>query len=59
MSYDEKHFSNLIYDILRESDLETVSAKKIRTALAAKLGYDVTEHRVSHSHSHSQSNLLL
>jgi hypothetical protein len=47
MSYDEKRFSDLIYDILRQSDLETVSAKKIRNALSEKLGYDVSEHKVS------------
>jgi upstream activation factor subunit UAF30 len=47
MSYDEKRFSDLIYDILRQSDLETVSAKKIRNALSERLGYDVSEHKVS------------
>jgi upstream activation factor subunit UAF30 len=47
MSYDEKRFSDLIYDILRQSDLETVSAKKIRTALSEKVGFDVTEYKVS------------
>lgn len=47
MSYDEKRFSDLIYEILRQSDLETVSAKKIRTALSEKVGYDVSEHKVS------------
>ncbi|KAI4719636.1 SWIB-domain-containing protein [Aureobasidium sp. EXF-10727] len=45
MSYDEKRFSDLIYDILRQSDLETVSAKKIRNALSERLGYDVSEHK--------------
>ncbi|KAG9517719.1 SWIB-domain-containing protein, partial [Aureobasidium melanogenum] len=45
MSYDEKRFSDLIYDILRQSDLETVSAKKIRTALSEKVGFDVTEYK--------------
>ncbi|KAG9564222.1 SWIB-domain-containing protein, partial [Aureobasidium melanogenum] len=45
MSYDETRFSNLIYDILRQSDLETVSAKKIRTALSEKVGFDVTEYK--------------
>jgi hypothetical protein len=47
MSYDEKRYSDLIYDILRQSDLETVSAKKIRNALSERLGYDVSEHKVS------------
>ncbi|KAG9849415.1 SWIB-domain-containing protein, partial [Aureobasidium melanogenum] len=45
MSYDEKRFSDLIYDILRQSDLETVSAKKIRNALSEKVGFDVTEYK--------------
>ncbi|KAG9562442.1 SWIB-domain-containing protein, partial [Aureobasidium melanogenum] len=45
MSYDEGRFSDLIYDILRQSDLETVSAKKIRTALSEKVGFDVTEYK--------------
>lgn len=49
MSYDEQRFSELIYNILRESDLETVSAKRIRTALQDKLGYDVSDHKVSPS----------
>lgn len=47
MSYDEKRYSDLIYDILRQSDLDTVSAKKIRNALSERLGYDVSEHKVS------------
>jgi hypothetical protein len=47
MSYDERRYSDLIYDILRQSDLETVSAKKIRNALSERLGYDVSEHKVS------------
>jgi len=46
MSYDEKRYSDLIYDILRRSDLETVSAKKIRNALSERLGYDVSDHKV-------------
>ncbi|KAI5245246.1 SWIB-domain-containing protein [Aureobasidium subglaciale] len=45
MSYDEKRYADLIYDILRQSDLDTVSAKKIRNALSEKLGYDVSEHK--------------
>ncbi|KAI4743178.1 SWIB-domain-containing protein [Aureobasidium sp. EXF-12298] len=45
MSYDEKRYSDLIYDILRQSDLETVSAKKIRNALSERLGYDVSDHK--------------
>ncbi|KAH0286226.1 SWIB-domain-containing protein [Aureobasidium namibiae CBS 147.97] len=45
MSYDEKRYSDLIYDILRHSDLETVSAKKIRNALSERLGYDVSDHK--------------
>ena len=47
MSYNEKRYSDLIYDILRQSDLDTVSAKKIRNALSERLGYDVSEHKVS------------
>ncbi|THW91506.1 SWIB-domain-containing protein [Aureobasidium pullulans] len=45
MSYDEKRYSDLIYDILRQSDLDTVSAKNIRNALSERLGYDVSEHK--------------
>jgi hypothetical protein len=71
MSYDEKRFSDLIYDILHHSDLETVSAKKIRTALSEKLGYDVGEYKVgpfsffsslhhpqSHGYSHADPRPL-
>jgi hypothetical protein len=46
MSYDEPRFANLIDRILRSSDLNTISAKRIRKELSSQLGYDITEHKV-------------
>jgi len=46
MSYDEQRFSAAIDDILRSSDLNTISAKRIRKALSAQFGYDVNEYKV-------------
>lgn len=46
MSYDENKFASLIDDILRNSDLNTISAKRIRKSLSETLGYDVSEHKV-------------
>lgn len=48
MSYDEHKFARLIDDILRNSDLNTISAKRIRKSLSETLGYDVSEHKVFH-----------
>ncbi|KAF1355405.1 hypothetical protein BDV97DRAFT_288925 [Delphinella strobiligena] len=45
MSYDENKFASLIDDILRNSDLNTISAKRIRKSLSETLGYDVSEHK--------------
>jgi len=46
MSYDEQRFSATIDDVLRSSDLNTISAKRIRKALSARFGYDVNEYKV-------------
>lgn len=46
MSYDEQKFAALVDDILRKSDLNTISAKRIRNALSEALGYDISEHKV-------------
>lgn len=44
MSYDEQKFALIIDQILRESDLNTIGAKRIRKNLAARLGYDISEY---------------
>lgn len=39
-------YAAIIDAILRESDLNTISEKKIRKALSEKLGYDVSHQKV-------------
>jgi len=39
-------YAAIIDTILRESDLNTISEKKIRKALSEKLGYDVSHQKV-------------
>jgi hypothetical protein len=39
-------YAAIIDTILRESDLKTISEKKIRKALSEKLGYDVSDQKV-------------
>lgn len=46
MSYDEQKFARIIDQILRESDLDTIGAKRIKKTLAAKLGYDISAYNV-------------
>jgi len=40
-------YAAIIDSILRESDLNTISEKKIRKALSEKLGYDVSAQKVA------------
>ncbi|KAL1304635.1 hypothetical protein AAFC00_003599 [Neodothiora populina] len=42
MSYDESKFASIIDQILRESDLNTIGAKRVRKNLAARLGYNIS-----------------
>lgn len=62
MSYDEVKYASLIDGILRKSDLNTISAKRIRKQLSESLGYDVSEHKVSsiiYSTTHRSPHLPL
>ena len=47
MSYDEQAFAKAIDAILRKSDLNTISAKRIRKVLSAQFGHDIGEHKAS------------
>lgn len=40
-------YGAIIDDILAHSDLASVSAKQVRKQLAEKLGYDITDQKVS------------
>jgi hypothetical protein len=45
-------YTAIIDSILRESDLNTISEKKIRKALSEKLGYDVSHQKVLYLELH-------
>ena len=42
----EASYSAIIDEILRASDINTISAKRIRNALSDRLGYDISKHKV-------------
>ena len=47
-SNEEKSYSSIIDSILAASDLNTISAKRIRKGLQEELGYDISAQKVRH-----------
>lgn len=56
MSMDVSIFKPKIVAILKASDLETVSAKKVRKQLTEQLGLDFSAHKVELKHSKREEN---